>query len=66
MTIPEMAALGQLRARHRVASRLDAMAQARSHGGQGHLTASPERRAERRAEKDAWRRKKAIRKRSRR
>ncbi len=61
-----MGALRQMRARHRLASALDAMAQDRGRYDHGHLTASPERRAERRAGKAALRRKKAIRKQGRR
>jgi hypothetical protein len=53
-------------AQQRLASRLDAIAQGRSRYDHGHLSASPERRAERRADKVAKNRKKANRKRGRR
>lgn len=63
---PEIEALRQMRARHRLARRLDERAQSRTQFDNPRFTASPERREKRRIEKDAARRKKAERKRSRR
>lgn len=63
---PELAALRRMQEQHRLANRLSEIATRRAKSEHGHLSATPERRAERRALKETRRRKKADRKRGRR
>lgn len=63
---PELAALREMQAQHRLANRLSEIATRRAKSEHGHRSATPERRAERRAQKEARRRKKTDRKRGRR
>lgn len=66
MDVPEIDALRRMQADNALANRLDQLAKRREEHGGEHLSATPERRADRQAQKEARSRKKAARKQSRR